>query len=255
METPELATTGAETSFDFNVRALQPTTPFWVAMYVASALGTNLGDLYAQYFSLGLIASFFLTMIVSSVLIYADLKNGTKTEIFFWIAIVLFRAGATNVGDFITHNLHVSYALASLVLAAATIGVGAATRPAPGGASPMIDLRYWSAMFIAGVFGTIFGDLAAHTITFFAAFVVLGVTLAVVIHARVRLAPAAIVGYWAIVLVERAAGTPLGDWLDSWHGLGLGLPVASAITMGLLLAALEWRRRATSLATLDRLGS
>ena len=130
----ELATTRPNASlFDFNARALQPTTPFWIAMYVASGLGTNLGDLYAQYFALGLVASFLLTMIVSAILIYADLKNGAKTETFFWTAIVIFRAGATNIGDFITHNLHVNYALASLVLAAATIAAGAATRPAPGG--------------------------------------------------------------------------------------------------------------------------
>jgi uncharacterized membrane-anchored protein len=246
MEIRELTATRAETSFNFNVRALQPTTPFWVAMYVASGLGTNLGDLYAQYFNLGLVASFVLTMIVSVALIFADLKNGAKTEIFFWTAIVLFRAGATNVADFITHNLHQSYAIASLVLAVATIAVGAVARPGPGGASPMIDLRYWCAMFLAGVFGTIFGDLVGHALTWFVAFFVLGVTLAIVISARTRFAPSAIIGYWTIVLVERAAGTPLGDWLDSKHGLGLGLPIASTITMGLLLASLAWRRRATS---------
>ena len=55
-------------------------------------------------------------MIVSAMLIYADLKNGAKTETFFWAAIVIFRAGATNVGDFMTHDPHVSYALASVAL-------------------------------------------------------------------------------------------------------------------------------------------
>ena len=66
----ELATTPSTAShFDFNVRAVPPTTPFWIAMYVASGLGTNLGDLYAQYLALGLVASFLLTMIVSAILI------------------------------------------------------------------------------------------------------------------------------------------------------------------------------------------
>ena len=91
-----------------------------------------------------------------------------------------------------------------------------------------------------------FGDLVADAITFFAAFLALGAALALVIYARGRFAPAAIIGYWTIVLVERAAGTPLGDWLDSRHRLGLGLPIASTITTALLLATLEWRRRATS---------
>ena len=42
---------------DTKIRALAPTIRFLAAMYVASALGTNLGDLYAQFFDLGLVAS------------------------------------------------------------------------------------------------------------------------------------------------------------------------------------------------------
>ena len=245
MEAQELATPRGQASFDFNVRAVQPTAPFWIAMYVASALGTNLG-VYAQYFKLGLVASFVLTMIVSVMLIYADLKNGRKTEIFFWIAIVVFRAGATNVGDFITHNLHLSYALASFVLAAATLAAGAATRSAQGGASAMIDLRYWVAMFIAGVFGTIFGDLVAHAITFFAALsrsARLSPLLSTPAH--VLLQPRSLaIGRSFLSSAPREPRLVIGSTLK--HGLALGLPIASMITTALLLTALEFRRRAAS---------
>ena len=34
---------------DTKIRALAPTIRFLAAMYVASALGTNIGDLYAQF--------------------------------------------------------------------------------------------------------------------------------------------------------------------------------------------------------------
>jgi uncharacterized membrane-anchored protein len=70
----------------------------------------------------------------------------------------------------------------------------------------------------------------------------LAVALAVVILIRQWLTAAVgMAGYWTIVLVERAAGTPLGDSIDSRHGLGMSLPVASAITAGLLLIALGLR--------------
>jgi uncharacterized membrane-anchored protein len=227
---------------DTKIRALAPTIRFLAAMYVASALGTNLGDLYAQFFDLGLVASFALTMIVSAFLILGDMKNGPKTEIYFWTAIIIFRAGATNVGDFITHDLHIGYLLASVVLAIATYAAGFFTRPSPAGSSPLIDLRYWVAMFTAGVFGTIFGDLVAHSAGLLAALLMLAVALAVVILIRQWLTAAVgMAGYWTIVLVERAAGTPLGDSIDSRHGLGMSLPVASAITAGLLLIALGLR--------------
>lgn len=228
--------------FDFDIRALKPTIPFWVATYLASGLGTNLGDLWAQTLRFGLVGSFAALIVISAALIYADLKQGGKTEVYFWIAIVAFRAGATNVGDFITHNLHIDFALASLLLAIATLAAGYFAHHDTGGASPKIDLRYWGAMFIAGVFGTIFGDMVSHATSQFYALLMLAAALVVVVGARMRLAPAALLGYWAIVLTERAAGTPLGDWLDSRHGLGLGLPFASMITLALLLAALAWRR-------------
>jgi uncharacterized membrane-anchored protein len=86
------------------------------------------------------------------------------------------------------------------------------------------------------------GFYAAHG--FVRSVMMLGAALAAVTYARSRFAPAAIVGYWTIVLVERPAGTPLGDWLASRHGLGLGLPVASVISAALFIATLEWRRRA-----------
>jgi uncharacterized membrane-anchored protein len=45
-------------------------------------------------------------------------------------------------------------------------------------------------------------------------------------------------GYWCIVLAERAAGTPAGDWFASRRGLGLGLPIALLCVGAGLIAAL-----------------
>jgi hypothetical protein len=107
----------------------------------------------------------------------------------------------------------------------ATLVAGFFTLPPFAGAiSPLIDLRYWLAMGLGGVFGTVFGDLTAHRIGMFPALITLGVGLIVVILVRGALAPISMLGYWCIVLAERAAGTPAGDWFASRRGLGLGPP-------------------------------
>jgi uncharacterized membrane-anchored protein len=110
--------------------------------------------------------------------------------------------------------------------------------PFAGAISPLIDLRYWLAMGIGGVFGTVFGDLASHTIGMFPALIALGLGLIVVIFVRGALAPTSMLGYWCVVLAERAAGTPAGDWFASRRGLGLGLPVALFCTGTLLILTL-----------------
>ena len=93
-------------------------------------------------------------------------------------------------------------------------------------------------MGLGGVFGTVFGDLTSHTIGMFPALITLGVGLIVVILVRGALAPTSMLGYWCIVLAERAAGTPAGDWFASRRGLGLGLPAALLCVGAGLIAAL-----------------
>jgi uncharacterized membrane-anchored protein len=95
------------------------------------------------------------------------------------------------------------------------------------------------------VFGTVFGDLSAHTLGMFPALIALALGLIAVILVRGALAPTSMLGYWCIVLAERAAGTPAGDWFASRRGLGLGLPAALlCVGAGLITALwLYWRNK------------
>ena len=237
-------TAGSANAFGFRARALNPSPAFWLAMFVASAFGTVLGDFWAEGLHLGLVLSFGTLVVITGLLIWVDCLKGQGTEGFYWLAIIFLRAGATNVGDGLIHIFGLSFIVASLLTGVATLAAGFFTRsPFAGAISPLIDLRYWFAMGIGGVFGTVFGDLTAHTIGMFPALITLSVGLIVVILVRGALAPTSMLGYWCIVLAERAAGTPAGDWFASRRGLGLGLPVALlCIGVGLITALWLYRR-------------
>ena len=231
--------TGSVIASGFDARALDPSPAFWLAMFAASAFGTVLGDFWAEGLHLGLVLSFGTLIVITWLLIWGDRLKGRETEAFYWLAIIFLRAGATNVGDGLIHIFGLSFIVASLLTGLATLVTGFFTLPPSGRAnSPLIDLRYWGAMGIGGVFGTVFGDLAAHTIGMFPALIMLGLALIVVIFVRGALAPTSMVGYWCVVLAERAAGTPAGDWFASRRGLGLGLPVALLCTGAALIAGL-----------------
>ena len=65
-------TTGPANVFGFWARALNPSPAFWLAMFVASAFGTVLGDFWAEGLHLGLALSFGTLVVITALLIWGD---------------------------------------------------------------------------------------------------------------------------------------------------------------------------------------
>jgi hypothetical protein len=86
-------TTGPANVFGFWARALNPSPAFWLAMFVASAFGTVLGDFWAEGLHLGLVLSFGTLVVITGLLIWGDCLKGQGTEAFYWLAIIFLRAG------------------------------------------------------------------------------------------------------------------------------------------------------------------
>ena len=226
------------------VRALATGPVFWVAMLAASALGTNLGDFAARGLGLTKEAGFAVLVAVCGASVLADRQFGRRTEAFYWVAIVLLRAAATNVADALTHPAGLGFVPVTAVLGVLALAAGARTRAAPDQpGSPLVDAWYWTAMFIAGVVGTTGGDLAWDTAGLPAATAALTALLVLLLAVRARWFPRVMLAYWCVVLAERCAGTPIGDGLAFRHGLDLGLPVSIACTGAVFGAALLWRER------------
>ena len=238
------------------LRAMETSWTFWLAMLAASGFGTNLGDLWTGRLGLPQGVAFGSLMLLSGLAIWRDRRDGMRLEAWYWVAIIVLRAAATNVGDFLTEALKLPYLPVVIALAVLALVAGAQTQagmrpparaevrgPQGTGASPVIDAWYWAAMFLAGVFGTVGGDLVNQTIGVRVSAGVLTAILLLVLAARARWFPGAMLAYWAVVLAERAAGTPIGDGLASRRGLGLGLQAATIVTATTFLLALAWRER------------
>jgi uncharacterized membrane-anchored protein len=220
-------------------RALGATPSYWFSMFAASALGTNLGDFTVDALSLGRGMSFVLLAVITGLAFWADSRFARRTDAGYWIAIVTLRAAATNVGDFLTGDLSISYPVLMVVLGLATLFAGCFTRiDRVTSTSPLVDARYWTAMLIAGIFGTVGGDFISHAIGLYAAAAALCSVAVIVLAARGAFAATSVLSYWCAVLVERCAGTPVGDALASHRAAGLGLQLAMACTGAMLLVGL-----------------
>ena len=220
---------------DIAVSTREISPAYWFEMFAASALGTNIGDFWVDDIGLGRIASFASLAVVCIVAIAIDRRWGGRTEAGFWTAIVVLRAAATTCADYLTHELGLSYPLVTIVLGLAALALGALTIADPiRRGAPSTDLRFWAAMLVAGLCGTAGGDLASHTIGLGTAALGLGMGLAALIVMRRAVCPSVLMAYWIVLLADRTAATPAGDWLAS----RLGLPVAMLVTGGLLAAGL-----------------
>ena len=223
-------------------RAMNVTNVYWFAMLAASALGTNLGDLWAEILFPGRFSSLASLLATYAVSVWYDRRAAARTEVGYWVAIVAMRAAATNLADILTHDLALGYVLVSVLLWLLTLAAARFTVPDFGrGGSPRVDGAYWTAMFIAGLFGTVAGDLIHHTIGLYTASVILCLVLAGLIIGRDKRAPTSVLLYWSIIMAERCAGTAVGDALASRRAVALGVPLATLCT-GILLAVSLWLR-------------
>jgi uncharacterized membrane-anchored protein len=224
-------------------RAMDVTYSYWLAMLAASAFGTNVGDLWAEIVFPGPFTSLASLLVVCVAAVWYH-RRAPRTEAGYWVAIVAMRAAATNLADIITHNLALGYGLASVLLGVLTLLAARFTTPDfSRSGSPRVDGVYWIVMFIAGVFGTVAGDLIHHSIGLYSASAALCTSLATLILLREAWAPASMVLFWLIVMFERCAGTAVGDALASRRAVGLGIVIASLGTGTITIISLWIRAR------------
>jgi uncharacterized membrane-anchored protein len=107
-----------------------------------------------------------------------------------------------------------------------------------------VNALYWVTMMLAGVFGTVAGDLAAKWITepgaAIAVFAMAAFAIAYFRHRGILLHAAA---YWTVVGLIRTAGTAAGDTVA--HGIGLAPSTVLTGIVFVVLAVLSSRSSAT----------
>jgi hypothetical protein len=188
------------------------------------------GDLWAEIVFPGRTTSLASLLAICVAAIWYHRRMAARTEAGYWIAIVAMRAAATNVADICTHDLGLGYVSVSALLGVLTlIAARFATVDFSRSGSPRVDGPYWTAMFIAGVFGTVAGDLIHHNIGLYNASAALCLLLAGLILIREVRAPVSMLLFWSIVMAERCrhyhrrcVGKP--------SGRRSGVPVASIST-------------------------
>jgi uncharacterized membrane-anchored protein len=218
---------------------------YWTGMFIASLLGTTLGDFISNSLNLGFEKGLFPLAIMFVVVLFMEHRAAEPNEAYYWTAVVITRAAATNLADLATHQFKIEYYsvgawLGALLLVDLLFGRWrkAAQLISPKYVLSGAGLRYWSAMAIASTLGTNCGDLVSDGLGLGlgrGSLVCLLVLIPVLFGQNFeRFQNEAY--YWITVLTVRISGTVMGDFLSSKQGLNFGFGGAAALTALLLLA-------------------
>jgi uncharacterized membrane-anchored protein len=209
---------------------------FWTALCLASILGCNTGDYFASFF--GLLSGFPALVVAFAIVMFVERLAEGDSKAFYWLAIVLVRTAATNLADFVAHQIGVVAAMAGMTaLLLALMLLVHLRRGRPAGGLPAIDGLYWATMLVAGTLGTAAGDFCSKSpLGLGGAAIVLSLLVAALVTIKTSRAFGAMLSYWVVVVAIRSAGTSAGDWFA--HHIGLW---QSTLVFALLLVAYLWK--------------
>jgi uncharacterized membrane-anchored protein len=222
---------------------------YWSAILFASLCGTNTGDLYAHEAHLGIILGTAILAVAAAAVFLLERRDHAPRELYYWTVILIIRTGATNIADFMKHNMN--WVLVGAIIAAfyavfVWLSRGDDRQEAASEARgmPSTGAAYWVAMLGAGVFGTFFGDMCAKLVGKGVASLGLGVLLLAALAVWRRDGVHRFWLYWIALAVARTAGTAMGDWLAETKELGIGLPLSTLITATIFVLILVlWPRK------------
>lgn len=229
---------------------------YWAALSMVSVFGANLGDFTAHDLRLGYALGLAPMAALFAAILIVERRHNSWSQAYYWLAIIVVRAAATNLADLATLDLGLGMVravagLTVLLALALLFGRLLSFKSFQKGGDgkdlnelPSTDAGYWTAMLIAGTLGTVIGDYSSYGLGLGTAkaSLILGALLAFVFSVGSRSLFATISYYWLTIIVVRAAGTAVADFLAGGEFLSLGLLKSSLLT-GLLftLTVLVWR--------------
>lgn len=214
---------------------------YWALLILASVFGANTGDFLAERLGFGHVAGLPILLGCFLLVLAAERFDRAPRQIWFWLAVIVTRTAATNVGD-IGHDLHWSglAVIAGLALAGAVSLAAWRTIRRPPTQPLAAHPLYWWTMLVAGALGTAIGDWCSWGLGLgnLLAAGVLALPVALLLAALRGRHPVPLVGYWLTVVAIRAAGTAAGDFFaNRVFGLELSTFVFG-VAFGLALRAL-----------------
>lgn len=215
---------------------------YWFLLSLASVFGANASDVLADVFGLARPTALACLLCVFLLILLVERFDRGRPYVGFWLAVLVTRMAASNVGD-LGRALQPHSPGPVLLLIAVLCATLYCWRlaPAPPSDIPTVHPLFWWTMLVAGAVGSTIGDCLSEE------FVLGNLTACLVPAALVPLLlllgrgqrshPFAL--YWLAVVALHAAGSAAGD-LFAHEVLSLALSTfAFGVSFGMVLTAMR----------------
>lgn len=239
---------------------------YWLVLVAASVFGTNTGDFLSDYLHLGHVTGLpYLALVLAAIFVFEKFSPRASI-VFFWAAIIVIRTAATNIAD-ATHDIGI-YGIGAVValflafLFAVRHYKHVSDTQTSAVSAPRIDAFYWVVMALAGIVGTLAGDITSAAFGFglftvnhifvgssdafsFAwmkpghilAMLFYGLGILILLR-RVKITDLAKpYPYWILVALIRTTGTAIGDYISK---TSLQLPGATMVDGAIFVSLIVW---------------
>lgn len=221
---------------------------YWLCLVLASIFGANVGDFLSDALDLGHLSGIPYLVAALIVVFLAERFLKYRSALYFWAAIIIIRASATNVGDAF-RDVHIKFGVSvpvtCLLLAFMVIAWRSrAPFTQEQGFIPVTGF-YWITMFVAGVLGTVAGDAASYPLGFgnFGAMIAFAIPLCFLLVIGRKGLYTDLGFYWLAVVFIRSAGTAAGDLIThTLDSIELSTAISGIVFVALIVVAYEMRK-------------
>nr|WP_321269871.1 hypothetical protein [uncultured Tolumonas sp.] len=205
---------------------------YWVSLMLASIFGANAGDFIADVLGLGHANGLPILFLCLGATFVFEFVDDKAKIIYYWIAIIIIRSAATNMGD-IFHDFDIPFKISTMLSLCAVIASLFLWKMF--GANSLLkntiplNAFYFITMFFAGVAGTVVGDAFSYGLelgNLYAA-LTLGFFVGLAFFLWNDKLKSNLSYYWITVVLIRSAGTAAGDFIANTD---IGLTLSTLIT-------------------------
>ncbi|MFI1770954.1 hypothetical protein [Thalassobellus citreus] len=200
------------------------TVLYWFLMIIATTTGEIVGNYISRDLGLGYQTGSIILFSTFLIAISYSIFSKNKSDLLYWILIILGNIGGTNIADLICIDLNLGTIYGSLLVVATLLILILLMKTVKKKNFNLQSFLYWLAIITSSTFGTTSGDFLTNDTPLGAAggsilLIILLIISVVLLRAKII---SSIIFYWAAIVIIHPIGATIGNYISKPIGLNFG---------------------------------
>ncbi len=223
----------------------KPTVIYWFLMIIATTIGEIVGNYISRDLGLGYKTGSIILLSIFLVSVTYTIFSKNKSDILYWLLIIIGNIGGTNIADLICIDLNLGTIYGSLLVIAILFVLILFMRLVKKENFNSQTLLYWLAIIASSTFGTTSGDFLTNDTPLGASggsifLIVLLIISVILLRSKII---SSTTFYWAAIIIIHPIGATIGNYISKPIGLDLGNVWTSIFLIIIFISLLIYEKR------------